>query len=78
MGSGDSHSLGIAIGGRTEEIRMRRAKEGICDTMAEVDEQMWLNVLDVAWRARIDKAVAAELVNDPTAAHAQLTRADQM
>jgi hypothetical protein len=37
--------------------------------MAEVVYQMWLNVrLDVAWRVRIDKAVAAELVNNPTAA----------
>jgi hypothetical protein len=38
---------------------------------------MWLNVLDVAKRIRIDKAFAAVL-NDLTAPHAQLTRFDLM
>jgi hypothetical protein len=38
---------------------------------------MWLNILDVAKRTRIDKAFAAVL-NDLTAPHEQLTRFDPM
>ena len=60
MGSGNSHSRSIAIGGSTEEVRMRRAK-GVKNLRHNggSQRQMWLNVLDVAWRARIDKAVCS-------------------